>query len=211
MIPTLLIGDVLIVNKYCYGYSNDSFRLGTFTFPLPKISGRLFSKTLPQRGEVVVFRNAKDGDQNYIKRIIGIPGDTVQIINGIVNINGAPVKITEDGEYSGIDKTEYNVSTKYIEHLPNGYDHIYIKAYANGQGRLDNVGPYVVPAGHYFMMGDNRDNSQDSRVVEAVGFIPLEAILGRAEAIFFSSSCSLYEILKWPFSMRFERFFTAIK
>ncbi|MDR1609605.1 MAG: signal peptidase I [Holosporales bacterium] len=212
MTPTLLVGDFLIVNKYCYGYSNDSFRIGTFTFPLPKIAKRLFASGTPQRGDIVVFRNEKDGNQNYIKRVIGIPGDKIQIINGIVHINDVPAEMTPDGEYSIIDEDgEYVIFKRYIEHLPNGYDHVIIKRDEFGKGDLDNVGPFVVPEDHYFMMGDNRDNSKDSRVMEAVGFIPLSHIMGRAECIFFSSKCSFWEVFKWPFSMRFERFCTLLK
>jgi signal peptidase I len=210
MIPTLLIGDFLIVNKHCYGYSNDSFRISTFTFPLPKIKERLFAKALPQRGEVVVFRNEKDEDNNYIKRIIGIPGDKIEVKDGVVHINEVPVELKEDGEFSNLENDEYVIYKRYIETLPNGYSHVIIKRFAFGEGHLDNVGPFVVPAGHYFMMGDNRDNSKDSRVMEAVGYIPLERIMGRAEGLFFSSSCSLFQVFDWPFSMRFERFFTAI-
>jgi signal peptidase I len=211
MIPTLLVGDFLIVNKYCYGYSNDSFRIGTFTFPLPKIESRLFSNNLPKQGEVVVFRNEKDRNQNYIKRIIGMPGDKIQLIDGVVHINDKVAELKEAGEYSIIDKDEYVVFKKYIEKLPNGYEHVIIKRVDFGQCPLDNVGPFIVPEGCYFMMGDNRDNSQDSRVMEAVGFIPLNHILGRAECLFFSSSCSIFEILKWPFSIRFERIFNIIR
>lgn len=211
MVPTLLIGDFLLVNKFCYGYSNDSFRIGTFTFPLPKFSKRLFGGQLPQRGEVVVFRNEKDKNLNYIKRVIGLPGDTIQLINGIVHINGSPLELREIDEFSIIENKEYKFYKRYMEKLPNGYEHVIIKKHEFGQARLDNVGPFVVPEDHYFMMGDNRDNSQDSRVIEAVGFIPLDRIMGRAECLFFSSDCGLFDILKWPFSMRFERFFTAIK
>ena len=180
MIPTLLVGDFLIVNKFCYGYSNDSFRIGTFTFPIPKITKRLFSDNTPQRGEVVVFRNEKDRDMNYIKRVIGLPGDKIQLIDGIVHINDKPLEIRAEGEYSIIDNSDYVVYKKYIEKLPNGYEHVIIKRYEFGQSMLDNVGPFFVPQGHYFMMGDNRDNSQDSRVMEAVGFVPINNIMGRA-------------------------------
>ena len=211
MIPTLLVGDFLIVNKFCYGYSNDSFRIGTFTFPLPKITKRLMMNKLPQAGEVIVFRNENDRNLNYIKRIIGVPGDKIELKNGIVYVNDKPLEVKEAGQFSIIDRSEYVVFKKYIEKLPNGYEHVIIKKYDFGQVPLDNVGPFVVPEGHYFMMGDNRDNSQDSRVMEKVGFVPLSHILGRAECIFFSSSCSLFEVLKWPFSIRFERFFTMIK
>ncbi|MDR2074868.1 MAG: signal peptidase I [Holosporales bacterium] len=211
MIPTLLVGDFLIVNKYCYGYSNDSFRIGTFTFPLPKIHKRIMGDKLPQRGDVVVFRNEKDKDLNYIKRVIGLPGDTIQLIDGIVNINGKPVELRQIEDYSIIEDGEYGIHKRYMEKLPNGYEHVIIKTFDFGKAHLDNVGPFVVPENHYFMMGDNRDNSQDSRVMEKVGFIPISKIMGRAECLFFSSSCSWYEVLKWPFSMRFERFLTIIR
>jgi signal peptidase I len=171
----------------------------------------MFSSRLPKRGEVVVFRNERDKDQNYIKRIIGLPGDKIQLIGGIVHINDKPVEIREVGEYSLVEEKEFTVFKKYIEKLPEGYEHVIIKAVHFGQGVFDNVGPFNVPEGHYFMMGDNRDHSQDSRSTEAVGCIALENILGKAEAIFFSSSCSLFEVLKWPFSMRFERFCTPIR
>jgi signal peptidase I len=211
MTPTLLVGDFLIVNKYCYGYSNDSFRIGTFTFPLPKITNRLFADKLPQRGDVVVFRNELDENQNYIKRIVGLPGETIELINGVLHINGTAVELTEKGEYSIVDRGEYTIYKKYTEKLPNGYEHVIIKRELFGAGALDNVGPFVVPDGHYFMMGDNRDNSKDSRVVESVGFVPLNCILGRAECVFFSSSCEIYEVFKWIFSMRFERMLTSIR
>ncbi|GHT88595.1 signal peptidase I [Alphaproteobacteria bacterium] len=211
MIPTLLVGDFLIVNKFCYGYSNNSFRIGSFTFPLPEIKGRLFGKHLPERGDVVVFRNEKDNDVNYIKRIIGMPGDTVDIINGVVHINEKPVELKECGEYSVMDRGNYEIYKKYMEVLPNGREHVIIKKYEFGKADLDNVGPFVVPEGHYFMMGDNRDCSADSRVMEQVGFVPLKNIMGRPIFLFFSSSCSLFEILKWPFSIRFERIFQPIE
>ncbi len=210
MIPTLLVGDFLVVNKFCYGYSNDSFRIGSFTFPLPKIGKRIFGYHLPERGDVAVFRNPLDNDNNYIKRIIGLPGDKIQLINGVIHINDVPVELKDAGEYSLIDREEYGVYKKYIEKFPNGHEHVIIKRDAFGEGMLDNVGPFYVPEGCYFMMGDNRDNSKDSRVMEGVGFVPLERIMGRAELIFFSSSCSLFEVLKWPFSIRYGRIPTLI-
>ena len=211
MIPTLLVGDFIVVNKFCYGYSNASFRIGTFTLPLPTFSDRIFSDDLPKRGDVVVFRNEKDRDLNYIKRIIGLPGDTIELRDGIVYINQKPCEVHEDGEYSVMDDGEYLTFKKYQEKLPNGVEHVIIKRVGFGEARLDNVGPFVVPDGYYFMMGDNRDMSSDSRVMESVGFIPLKNIMGRAEAIFFSSSCKLYEVFKWPFSIKFERIFKSIK
>jgi len=210
MIPTLLVGDFLLCDKFTYGYTNDSFRMWQVTLPLPKFKHRLMKKHDPKQGDVVVFRNPKDEDKNYIKRIIGMPGDKIQIINGVVNINDKPCKITEEGSYSIMDRGNYDTYTKYTEELPNGYKHVFIKKFPFGQGSLDNVGPFNVPEGHYFVMGDNRDNSQDSRVMKYVGFIPLERIMGQAKWIFFSSSCEWYQVFKWFFSMRFERFFTSI-
>ncbi|MDR1488830.1 MAG: signal peptidase I [Holosporales bacterium] len=211
MIPTFLVGDFLIVNKFCYGYSNDSFRIGTFTFPLPQFTKRAFSHNTPKYGEVIVFRNEKDKNLNYIKRVVGLPGDTVQVIDGVVHINQNPVELKQIDDFSMLDKGEYITYKRYIEKLPNGYEHVIIKFFDFGKGNLDNTGPFVVPDGHYFLMGDNRDNSQDSRVMEAVGFIPFDKIMGKAEAIFFSSNCKLYEIFKWPFSIRFERIGSLIK
>lgn len=210
MIPTLLVGDFLLCDKFTYGYTNDSFRMWQFTLPLPKFKSRIMASNIPQQGDVIVFRNPKDEDKNYIKRIIGMPGDKIQIINGVVHINDKPCKITEEGSYSIMDRGNYDTYTKYTEELPNGYKHTFIKKFQFGQGGLDNVGPFTVPEGHYFVMGDNRDNSQDSRVMQYVGFIPLERIMGKAKWIFFSSSCELQQVFKWFFSMRFERFFTSI-
>ena len=211
MIPTFLVGDFLVVNKFCYGYCQNSFRIGKFNIPCPNISKRLLASKQPARGDVVVFRNEKHNDDNFIKRIIGMPGDEIQVIDGLVHINHQPVVLKPDGEYSLIENDQYITYKKYIEVLPNGYEHIMIKRDAFGAGSLDNVGPYIVPAGHYFVMGDNRDNSTDSRVLESVGYIPLNNILGKASLIFFSSSCSLFEIFKWPFSIRFERIPTIVR
>jgi signal peptidase I len=212
MIPTFLVGDFLIVNKFCYGYSKDSFRIGTFNLlPFWPSEKRIFSKKLPERGDVVVFRNMRDKNLNYIKRVIGIPGDKIEIINGVVHINDKPVELKEAGEFSLMENGELTIYKKYIEKLPNGYEHVIIKKVGFGEGHLDNVGPFFVQDEHYFMMGDNRDCSQDSRVVEAVGNVHISQIMGRAEMIFFSSSCKLLEVFKWPISLRFERFFNIVR
>jgi signal peptidase I len=212
MIPTFLVGDFLIVNKFCYGYSGDSFRIGTVNLlPFLNMEKRVLASKQPERGDVVVFRNKRDKDLNYIKRVIGIPGDKIEVINGVVNINDKPVELKGDGEYSLIENGELTIYKKYIEKLPNGYAHVIIKKFDFGKGYLDNVGPFIVQNDHYFMMGDNRDCSQDSRVVEAVGNVHISQIMGRAEMLFFSSSCKLYEVFKWPVSIRFERFFNIIR
>ncbi|MDR0552764.1 MAG: signal peptidase I [Holosporales bacterium] len=211
MIPTLLVGDFLIVNKYCYGYSNDSMRIGTFTLPFPTLHKRLFGLKPPQYGDVVVFHNDKDDDLNYIKRIIGLPGDVVQLKEGIVYINEKPLGLEQMENFSIVEDGEYRIYRRFMETMPNGYKHVIIKACDFGKASYDNAGPYVVPEEHYFVMGDNRDCSKDSRVMESCGFIHSNRIMGRAEGLFFSSTCKLYEILKWPFSIRYERIFTRIR
>lgn len=211
MIPTFLVGDFLLVNKFCYGYSKNSFRIGKFNFPCPNLKQRLFARTKPQSGDVIVFRNEKHNDDNFIKRIIGMPGDKVQLIKGIVYINDKPIILKSDGVYFMIEDGIYTTYKKFIEILPNGYEHVIIKRQEFGESGMDDVGPYYVPENQYFVMGDNRDNSSDSRVVETVGCVPLENIMGKASVIYFSCSCSWWEILKWPFSIRFERMPIIIK
>jgi signal peptidase I len=200
MIPTLLVGDYLFVNKFCYGYSRHSLPFGPNLF-----SGRIFAKEL-KRGEVVVFFNPKHDNLDYIKRLIGLPGDRVQMIKGVLHINGEAVKLEPIQNYHTVDnKGQLKVIPQYIETLPNGVKHSILKAMPMGKGRLDNTEEFIVPEGHYFMMGDNRDNSQDSRVAEKVGFIPSENIIGRAEILFFSTEAKWYEPWQWPFALRYNR------
>ena len=204
MKPTLLVGDYLFVSKPAYGYSRHSF-----PFSLAPIEGRLWAKE-PQRGDIVVFKLPSDPSIDYIKRIIGLPGDKIQMIGGQLYINGTPtqrealplVRMEEDGHAV----TRY----EYIETLPGGATfHIYEDG---NQQPLDNTPVYTVPAGHYFMMGDNRDNSMDSRVQDHVGFVPFENIIGRADFLFFSvnEGSSIFEFWKWPWTVRTERLFTDI-
>lgn len=205
MIPTLLIGDYLFVSKYSYGYSRFSLPYGLDLFP-----GRIFYRQ-PDRGDVAVFKLPTDGKTDYIKRIVGLPGDTIQVIGGVLNINGQPVKrekIADDVEQIG---TSTMRRIQYIETLPNGKRHR-IREEKGDDGMLDNTPPYVVPAGHFFAMGDNRDNSQDSRVLSEVGFIPAENLVGRAEILFFSTdgSARWFEIWKWPTAIRYGRLFNTI-
>ena len=206
MVPTLLVGDYLFVSKFSYGYSRYSLPLG-----LPLFSGRIFFHS-PERGDVVVFKLPTDNSTDYIKRVIGLPGDRIQMKNGILNINGQPVprRRIEDYLYQEGNGAIIPLA-QYIETLPNGVQHRIIEMSDNGP--LDNTQEYVVPPGDYFMMGDNRDNSQDSRVLSAVGYVPAENLIGKAQFIFFSTngSARLWEIWKWPFAIRYGRLFHGVQ
>ena len=200
MVPTLLIGDYLFVSKFSYGYSRYSLPLG-----LPLFSGRILFHS-PERGDVAVFKLPTDNSTDYIKRVIGLPGDHIQMKNGILYINDQPCprKRIEDYLYREGNGVVIPLA-QYIETLPNGVKHLIIKMGDNGP--LDNTQVYDVPPGEYFMMGDNRDNSQDSRVLSAVGYVPAENLIGRAEFIFFSTdgSARLWEFWKWPIAIRYTR------
>jgi signal peptidase I len=205
MIPTLLVGDYLFVSKYSYGYSRYSLPFG-----LPLFPGRIFYHP-PERGDVVVFKLPKDNSTDYIKRVIGLPGDRIQMKAGRLYINDeeAPRRRVEDYLYQEGNGAIIPFK-QYIETLPNGVKHPIIEISDNGP--LDNTQVYVVPSGDYFMMGDNRDNSQDSRVLSEVGYVPAENLIGKAQFIFFSTdgSARLWEVWKWPFAIRYGRLFTAV-
>ena len=204
MIPTLLVGDFLIVDKFCYGYSRYSF-----PFHLPLFSGRIgFSD--PQRGDVVVFNNPKDEGKDYIKRLIGLPGDRIEMVKGVLSINGQPVHLRQIEDFNYTDARGQTLSvSQYMEILPNGVEHRIIKILPFGQGEKDHFGPLVVPAGHYFFLGDNRDGSKDSRY-EEVGCMPEENLVGQAKFTFFSTTANWYEPWEWPFGARFNRIFKTI-
>jgi len=206
MKPNLMIGDYLFVSKYSYGYSRYSLPFG-----LPLIPGRILESD-PERGDIAVFKLPTNTSTDYIKRVIGLPGDTIQMKNGRLYINGAMVKreyldVTLDRENDGSDMK----MTIYTETLPGGVEHIIYEEGDNGP--LDDTGLYVVPEGHYFMMGDNRDNSQDSRVSEMVGYVPLENFVGRAERLFFSTNgnARLWEFWRWPTTVRYGRLLKKVE
>jgi signal peptidase I len=205
MVPTLLVGDYLFVSKFSYGYSRYSLPFG-----LPLFSGRIFFRS-PVRGDVAVFKLPTDTSVDYIKRLIGLPGDSIQMQHGILYINGKPCprQRIQDYLYREPNGTVIPLA-QYIETLPNGREHPIIKLGDNGP--LDNTQVYHVPPDDYFAMGDNRDNSQDSRVLSAVGYIPGENLIGRAQFIFFSTdgTARWWEIWKWPFAIRWERLFHPI-
>lgn len=205
MKPTLLIGDYLFVNKPAYGYSRYSFPFG-----LAPLEGRVWDKE-PQRGDVIVFKLPSNEHIDYIKRLIGMPGDTIQVRSGRLYINGEIVKreaidVQEDDGLDGRGVPMFH----YLETLPNGVVHEIWEESDNEI--LDDTPVFEVPEGHYFMMGDNRDNSQDSRVPHVVGFVPYENLVGRADFLFFSTngSASMFEVWKWPWALRYSRFFNDI-
>jgi signal peptidase I len=179
MVPNLLVGDYLFVSKFSYGYGKYSPPL--FAWP---IKGRIFGQT-PERGDVVVFRNPQEPDVAYIKRLIGLPGDRIQVTDGQLYINSQPAPRQPETPYTlrQSDGTDRLV-TEYRETLPNGISYAILEVDAD-YGALDNTREFVVPEGHYFMMGDNRDRSQDSRT-PYVGFVPAENLIGRADLIVFS-------------------------
>jgi len=205
MKATLLIGDYLFVSKYSYGYSHYSLPLSP-----PLFSGRIFG-SMPERGDVVVFRLPKDDSTDYIKRVIGLPGDRIKMVDGLLHINGVPVKRERvsdfiDDENGGADRVR-----RWRETLPNGVTYESLDLQDNGF--LDNTQEYLVPPGHYFMMGDNRDNSTDSRVLAAVGYVPFENLVGKAQIIFFSilEGEHAWMVWRWPWSVRWSRLFTIVR
>lgn len=206
MKPTLEIGDYLFVYKPSYGYSRYSFPLGLAPF-----DGRIATgERQPRRGDVIVFKLPTNPSIDYIKRIVGLPGDRIQVTNGRLYINGTVVERTPVGLRRDTENGVQTAMMEYIETLPGGVMH---QIYEEGDDQpLDNTEEYVVPQGHYFAMGDNRDNSQDSRVTELVGYIPLENIVGRAGFIFFSTNgfAGLLEVWKWPWTVRYDRLFQKI-
>ena len=203
MKPTLLVGDYLFVSKFAYGYSRYSLPFGLGMF-----SGRILEQ-MPERGDVVVFKLPSDNSTDYIKRVIGLPGDRIQVTDGLLYINDVPVKIRPAGEFEEDDGGRPFPVPMLVEELPNGREHLILDRSPNGP--LDNTGVYVVPDGHVFAMGDNRDNSQDSRVAH-VGYIPVENLIGRAEILFFSvnGEAKFLQPWTWPFGIRYGRLFNLI-
>ena len=204
MIPTLLVGDYLFVSKYSYGYSRYSFPFGAIPF-----EGRLFGDE-PMRGDVVVFRLPSNTSVDYIKRVVGLPGDKIQLKQGRLHING--VQLDRRIVATKTIPTAYGESkvTAYEEEMDNGKKYI-IHEFSDTD-RMDNTATFEVPEGHYFMMGDNRDRSKDSRFLD-VGTIPHENLIGRAEFTFFSvdQSARLWEVWKWPMAIRYSRIADGIE
>jgi signal peptidase I len=209
MKSTLLIGDYLFISKYAYGYSAASCPTILGVNLCPFLSGRILASE-PQRGDVIVFKHPRTGE-DYIKRLIGLPGDTIQMIGGVLHINGQPVKMERDGVFlddsygfcddrRDVGGERFCALQSWRETLPNGVEHTILNT-ADGM-TFDDTPPYVVPEGNYFFMGDNRDNSRDSREPRAsggVGFVPFENLVGRAEIIAVSADGPFWQVWNWRF------------
>jgi signal peptidase I len=210
MEPTLLIGDALLASKYPYGYGTASLPI---QINLPE-TGRLFGEP-PKRGDVVVFRWPGDSSQAWVKRVVGLPGDRIQMRQGQLFINDRAASLKADGigeaeDDNGVSEPAY----RFIETLPGGVSHAIFKLRDNG--RLDNTPEVMVPAGHVFVMGDNRDNSADSRVPlreGGVGLLPMDNLIGRADAVIGSWDLGLRRqpIWTWLSGFRLARFFTPVR
>ena len=207
MEPTLAVGDYIVVTKWSLGYGRFSFAPLEWLLP----HGRLFGRG-PERGEVVVFRPPPKPESDYIKRVIGLPGDRIQMIDGVLHINGAPVRREALGE------VEFENQDGYVEHipafretLPNGVSYVTFDREENGP--LDQTRVFVVPEGHYFMMGDNRDNSADSRVPAVVGFVPYDNLVGPAQFVVtsFDHTTSIFRPWTLFTGFRAERFLKPVE
>ena len=204
MKPNLLVGDFIFVSKWSYGYSRHSL-----PFSLGWSDKKIFSK-IPDRGDVVVFKTPQDNRTDYIKRVIGLPGDKIKIIEGQIRINGNLIARKKTEDFIDIDsKGDTKRIKKYLEYFKESEVEVID---ITNNGIVDNTEEYIVPDEHFFVMGDNRDNSQDSRFINTVGYIPKENLVGKAQFIFFSLENSRFlEIWKWPKAIRFDRLFKSIK
>ena len=205
MEPNLLVGDRLFVTKYSFGYSKHSF-----PFSPPLFKGKILSK-VPKRGDVIVFKTPSDNRTDYIKRLIGLPGDKIKFIDGDLHINNNQILktrlSTSDTIYCGINVIPVNT---FEEKLSNGkkYESVYRKNYT-----FQNSDEFIVPSKHYFFLGDNRDCSKDSRFLSSVGYVHEDNLVGKAQIMFFSSNPrigNIFKIWKWNKIMRFKRFFKKI-
>ncbi len=205
MESNLLVGDRLFVTKYSYGYSRHSF-----PFSPPIFKNRIFSKE-PSRGDIIVFKTPYDNRTDYIKRLIGLPGDSIQFIDGNLYINNNQVFRnlinTNETLYCGTSKISVS---SFEEKLPNNKS--YVVSYRNDVS-IQNSDKYSVPKNHYFFLGDNRDCSKDSRFLADVGYVHRNNLVGKAQILFFSSNSrdgSIFEIWKWPKILRYDRFFKKL-
>jgi len=202
MKPTLLVGDYVVVSKWSYGFSRHSLPFSPNIF-----SGRIWGSD-PARGDVVVFKYPPDPSKDYIKRLIGLPGDKVQVKETVVYINGEPIERLQKGSFTGFYKGRNITVPTHTERLVSGRTYQTMDVEANSGG--DNTGVFEVPEGHYFFMGDNRDNSADSRY--DVGMVPAENLVGKAQFVFLSmeNSTPAWQFWRWPADMRWNRIFSGL-
>ena len=207
MLPNLLIGDYFFVSKYSYGYSKHSLPFSPSLF-----AGRILAGE-PQRGDIAVFKTPADNRTDFVKRIIGLPGDTIQMREGVLYVNSVAALKERVPDFIATNAfgTEFAVP-QYRETLPNGTSYLILDLRDSPQ---DNTPVFRVEPGHYFAMGDNRDNSQDSRFQTpgAVGQIPFENLVGRAEILFFSTTRSApwWQVWNWPWMIRYSRVFDSLR
>jgi signal peptidase I len=215
MKPTLLIGDYLAVSKFTYGYSRYALPFGP-----PLFSGRILA-SLPNRGDIVVFRSPIDTTADLIKRTIGLPGDRIEVKGGLVHINGTPVKRERIADFVGEDPCQgmpvFGLIARvprWRETLPDGVSYDTLECpLVTTDIDPDNTPVYTVPAEHFFMMGDNRHNSLDSRFLNDVGYVPFENLIGRAQVVFFSvaEGVNAWEVWRWPLAVRWRRLGTLVR
>ena len=204
MKPNLLVGDFLFVSKWSYGYSKHSL-----PFSIPLIPSAIF-RSMPNRGDIVVFKTPQDNRTDYIKRVIGLPGDKIKIINGEIQLNENMIIRKKIEDFVDVNKLGGKKRIRQYKEFFFNKEVDVLDIMDNGM--VDNTIMYVVPEDHFFVMGDNRDNSQDSRFTNVVGFIPIENLVGKAQFIFFSLENSRFlEIWKWPYAIRFNRLFKSLK
>ncbi|MEQ8447478.1 MAG: signal peptidase I [Pelagibacterium sp.] len=204
MQSNLMIGDYILASKYSYGYSRYSLPYSDVPW-----NGRIMGNA-PQRGDIAVIRPVPQSE-NYVKRVIGLPGDQIQMVDGRLTINGEAVEREQVGNTVDRDSTGVDIPViEYRETLPNGVSYVTQEISDNAQ--FDSTDVYTVPPGHYFMMGDNRDRSLDSRSLTAVGYVPFENFVGKAEWRFFSITDNIppWQIWRWPGNVRFDRMFTSV-
>ena len=209
MYPTLEVGDFFVASKFSYGYS---------PYSLPWIHPRIFEGRIleqdPTLGQVLAFNGEPNSKDDFIKRCVGLPGDRVQMRKGVLHINGEAVKLERVGDYLMVDPrkpTEVKVIPQYMETLPNGVSHLILKDKPFGEGEFDDTQEFLVPPNHFFMVGDNRDHSWDSRAMSPIGFVPAEKLIGPAQLIWFSTEAKWYQLQRWFTGLRLSRFFTWIR